>query len=164
MKALFIITIFIFGSNLAKAQENWMSFPATSSDSARANQVQLNYNVKKGKMTLHQDARIDKLGEFVRSGETSVEGVKIKGYRIVIFFDQDKSVVAQQKANFLSRYNDHKAYIDYVAPNYLVRVGNFRTRLEAEALKAEILVYFPTAVVVADKIQLPELPTTDPLN
>ncbi|MDA7804304.1 SPOR domain-containing protein, partial [Crocinitomix sp.] len=83
---------------------------------------------------------------------------KINGYRIVIFFDQDKSIVSQQKANFLSRYHGHKAYIDYVAPNYRVRVGNFRTKLEAEALKAELLTYFPTAVVVEDHIQLPELP------
>jgi len=47
--------------------------------------------------------------------------------------------------------------MDYSAPNYRVRVGNFRTELEAEALKQELIGIFPTALVVADKIQLPEL-------
>lgn len=145
--------------HLVNGQEGWMSFPAQKKDTSNVKHVELQYGAHKGKVTLHQDARIDKISEFVRNGEDTMEGVKIDGYRIVIFFDQDKTKVAQQKANFLARYNDHEAYVDYVAPNYRVRVGNFRTKLEAEALKSELLTYFPTAVVVEDKIQLPSLPT-----
>lgn len=160
MKTILIIATIFFSGNLVFGQDDWMTYPVKSSDTLRPKHVDLKFGAHKGKVTLHQDARIDKLSEFVRTGEETVEGVKIDGYRIVIFFDQDKSIVAQQKANFLARYNGHKAYIDYKAPNYRVRVGNFRTRLEAEALKDELLVYFPTAVVVEDKIQLPELDTT----
>lgn len=154
---LFAALILLSGTTVI-GQEDWLKYPGATPETERPNHVQLNYGAKKGKVTLHQDARIEKLGEFVRSGESTVEGVKIDGYRIVIFFDQDKSVVSQQKANFLARYNDYRAYVDYVAPNYRVRVGNFRTKLEAESLKAELLPYFPTAVVVEDKIQLPNLP------
>lgn len=154
---LFAALILLFGTT-GIGQEDWLKYPGTATGNDRPAHVQLNYGAKKGKVTLHQDARIEKLGEFVRSGESTVEGVKIDGYRIVIFFDQDKSVVSQQKANFLARYSDYRAYVDYVAPNYRVRVGNFRTKLDAERLKAELLPYFPTAVVVEDKIQLPNLP------
>ena len=157
MKRILFIAAILLGSTFANAQDGWLKFPTSKKDSVRAQPVKLDYSAKKGKITLHEDARLDKLNDFVRSGEESVEGVKIDGYRIVIFFDQDKSVVSQQKANFMARYSEHKAYVDYVAPNYRVRVGNFRTRLEAEALKADLLSYFPTAVVVADKIQLPNL-------
>lgn len=158
MKRILTIALLALSGTTVIAQDGWMKFPNKPADTLRPAHTELSYLGRKGKVTLHQDARIEKLGEFVRNGEESVEGVKIDGYRIVIFFDQDKSVVSQQKANFMARYNDHKAYIDYVAPNYRVRVGNFRTRLEAEGLKAELLVYFPTAVVVEDKIQLPALP------
>ncbi len=158
MKRILFITAILIGSHFAKAQDGWLKFPISKKDSVNAQPVKLNYSAKKGKVTLHQDARLEKLNDFVRSGEESVEGVKIDGYRIVIFFDQDKSTVSQQKANFLARYNDHRAYVDYVAPNYRVRVGNFRTRLEAERLKADLISFFPTAVVVKDKIQLPRLP------
>lgn len=157
MKFYLTIVLVIAGIGQLQAQENWLTFPK-SSDSAKADHVNLDYKVSKGKVTVHQDARLDKLGEFVRSGENTIEGVKIDGYRIVIFFDQDRTIVGQEKANFLARYSQHKAYVDYVAPNYRVRVGNFRTRLEAEGFKIEILPFFPTAIVVADKIQLPELP------
>jgi len=66
-----------------------------------------------------------------------------------------KSAAEQQKAYFMSLYPQHKTYVDYLAPNYRVRVGNFRTQLEAEKLKHEIIGAFPTSIVVADKIQLP---------
>lgn len=158
MKRAVLFIIIIFAGLHLDAQEDWLRFPIGSADTVLTKPVSLDYTSKKGHLTLHEDARLKKMGEFVRSGESTTEGVKINGYRIVIFFDQDKSIVSQQKANFLSRYHGHKAYIDYVAPNYRVRVGNFRTKLEAEALKAELLTYFPTAVVVEDHIQLPELP------
>ena len=108
-------------------------------------------------MTFHQDERLDKLEKFVRANEESLDGVLIDGFRVLIYFDQDKTNSEQQKAHFMSIYEQHKAYVDYMAPNYRVRVGNFRTRLEAEQLKQEILMIFPTAIVVADKIQLPSL-------
>ena len=158
MKYCAFFTSLIISATFSFGQNDWMKFPDKQNDSSRTANTYIDYSSKKGKVTLHQDARIEKLGEFVRQGENTVEGVKMAGYRIVIFFDQDKSKVEGQKALFLSRYNEHKAYVDYVAPNYRVRVGNFRSRLEAEALKAEILGVFPTAVVVSDQIQLPELP------
>jgi len=157
MKRLVILLMVFSLQGTVFSQEDWMSFPAQHKDTSKAQHEELSFGAQKGKVTLHQDARIDKISEFVRSGEESVEGVKIDGYRIVIYFDQDKTLVAQQKASFLARYNEHEAYVDYVAPNYRVRVGNFRTQLEAEALKSELLAYFPTAVVVEDKIQLPPL-------
>lgn len=162
MKTLLFSAVLFFSATGLNAQETWLSYPTAKSDSSKANFVNLQYGKQAGKVTLHQDARIDKISEFVRNGESTVEGVKIDGFRIVVFFDQDKAVVQQQKANFLSRYSGHKAYIDYLAPNYRVRVGNFRTRLEAEALKADLIQYFPTAVVVKDKIQLPALPEFAP--
>lgn len=158
MKTILITVLGLTISSFGFGQDDWLTFPVKTVDSSRTDRVELNYSSAKGKVTVHKDARLDKLAEFVRTGEESLEGVKIDGYRIVIYFDQDKSNVEGQKAAFLSRYNEHKAYIDYVAPNYRVRVGNFRTRLEAEALKAEILALFPTSVVVSDRIQLPQLP------
>lgn len=158
MKTILFITAILIGSHFANAQDGWLKFPVNTKDSTKAQPVKLDYTAKKGKVSVHKDARLDKLDDFVRSGEETVEGVKINGFRIVIFFDQDKSVVSQQRANFLARYSEHRAYVDYMAPNYRVRVGNFRTRLAAEGLKADLLAYFPTAVVVADRIQLPTLP------
>ena len=137
----------------------WMTFP-TRKDSVAVNE-KLDFTKDDGTLTVHKDKRIEDLEKFVRSGEESLDGVLIDGYRVLIYFDQDKDKAEQQKAHFLSLYNDVTAYVDYSAPNYRVRVGNYRTKLEAEKLKQEILSIFPTAIVVADKIQLPELTTSE---
>lgn len=141
-------------------QEDWLSFPVKS-DTVKTVKNSLDFAQKPGKLMVIKDDRISKIEEFVRADEGSLDGVKIDGYRVLIFFDMSKSAAEQQKASFITAYPEHKAYMDYSAPNYRVRVGNFRTQLEAEKLKQELLVYFPTAIVVADKIQLPQLPVSE---
>jgi hypothetical protein len=140
------------------SQNDWMTFPVKSDTVQRVKIDSLNYTEKEGSVEIIGDDRLDILDKFVRSGEESIEGVLVDGYRILIYFDQDKSKSEQQKSYFMNMYSEHTAYIDYLAPNYRVRVGNFRTKLEAEHLKQEILSVFPTAIVVSDKISLPVLP------
>ena len=137
-------------------QEGWMSFPSKT-DSVSLVKKELDYSQPDGTITLHQDERLEKIEKFVRAGEESLEGVLMDGFRVLIYFDQDKTKSEQQKAHFMNMYSEHSTYIDYLAPNYRVRVGNFRTKLEAESLKQDILGVFPTAIVVSDKIQLPVL-------
>ena len=157
MKKTLIITL-LLASNLGFGQnEGWLTFPGNS-DSVKVEKEALDYSQNDGTVTIQEDERIKKIEAFVRSGEESLDGVLVDGYRVLIYFDQDKTSAEQQKARFLSIYNDHKTYIDYLAPNYRVRAGNFRTQLEADKLKQDLLSTYPTAVVVKDKIQLPELP------
>lgn len=156
MKIVAIISILTLSYTGLSQDNDWMSFPSDSADTLKKI-VNLNYDANDGTVTFHQDERLDKLEKFVRANEESLDGVLIDGFRVLIYFDQDKTNSEQQKAHFMSIYEQHKAYVDYMAPNYRVRVGNFRTRLEAEQLKQEILMIFPTAIVVADKIQLPSL-------
>ena len=165
MKFFGLISSLFLTGILAFGQDTTLGFPTTS-DTLPVVQNSLNFSAGAGKVTMHKDERLDKISDFVRTGEGSIEGVKMDGYRVLIFFDMSKSVAEQQKAYFMSMYSQHKAYVDYLAPNYRVRVGNFRTELEAEKLKQEILPLFPTAIVVEDKIQLPDItpPATNTTN
>ena len=151
----FFIVILMCGIN-SFSQDRSLSFPSNS-DTLPTVKNSLNFASKPGKMTVYKDERIVGIEKFVRAGEESIDGVKIDGFRVLIFFDMNKSIAEQQKAHFIMLYPEHKAYIDYSAPNYRVRVGNFRTELEAEALKFELIAIYPTAIVVGDKIQLPDL-------
>lgn len=163
MKKLVLFFALLGGLNIANGQNDWLTFPAQN-DSVKPVAAHLHdtldFTRNDGKVEIVQDERINAISDFVRADEESIEGVKIDGYRVLIFFDPSKTVAQQMKAQFLSLYSEHRAYIDYLAPNYRVRVGNFRTRIEAEALKRELIEIFPTAVVIKDKIQLPELPET----
>lgn len=157
MRKLFLLTTVVLTLSKSYCQDTSLGFPGNGSENLpTANKLDFTTS-KPGKMIVYKDERLDKISEFVRTGEETIEGVKIDGYRVIIFFDMNKSLAEQQKAMFITMYPEHKAYIDYLAPNYRVRVGNFRTELEAEKLKQEILASFPTSIVVPDKIQLPDL-------
>jgi len=120
--------------------------------------VALDFNTKdKGSVKLIKDDRLEQITEFIGRKSESIEGSIIDGYRIQIFFAESRSTAQSQKAGFINTYKEHKAYIDYLAPNYRIRVGNFRTKLQAEKFKQELILKYPTSIVLEDKIELPVL-------
>jgi hypothetical protein len=158
MKILITLIFLITGLTSSFSQDESLGFKShiktTQSDSIQV----LNFDTEqKGKIVIHQDKRVENITEFVGRQRESIEGTKIDGYRIQIFFAESRNTAQSQKANFLSIYSDHKAYIDYLAPNYRVRVGNFRTRLQAEYLKQQLISVYPTCIILEDKIELPLL-------
>ena len=86
----------------------------------------------------------------------------IPGYRIQIFMESGNRALAnceEVEAEFLEKYEDIPTYITFSAPYYRVRVGDFRTRLEAEKFLQRINRKYPNAWVIKDEINLPDLPT-----
>jgi hypothetical protein len=84
----------------------------------------------------------------------------IPGYRIQIFFDSglnSSDRARQARDEFLLRYPDIQAYVSWKSPNYRVRIGDFRTRLEAEKTLQLILIDYPNAWVIKDEINFPEM-------
>lgn len=80
----------------------------------------------------------------------------IEGYRVQLYFGS-REKATDVKTEFLKNYPTVKSYISYLAPNFRVRVGNFRTQMAAEAFLVRAKKQFPSAYVVTDKIDLPDL-------
>lgn len=75
------------------------------------------------------------------------------GYRIKLHFGIDKTAARDVKQKFSAKYPDIPAYEEYKQPNFVIAVGNFRTRVEAyEALK-KIQPEFPNAFIIKSKIK-----------
>lgn len=91
----------------------------------------------------------------------------VDGYRIHIFIKSGNDALLEAeevKLEFEEKHDNVKAYITFGEPYYRVRVGDFRTRLEAEKFLHKINRTYPNAWVTKDKINLPELkkyPKTD---
>jgi hypothetical protein len=82
----------------------------------------------------------------------------IPGYRIQIHSGSgnfSKNNAISERSRFSGRYPRLKAYIIFNTPYYIVRVGNFRTRLDAEAFRQLIQDHYPEAYIVRDDIDLP---------
>ncbi len=82
---------------------------------------------------------------------------KIKGYRVQIHFGQEKAKALDVKSKFMAQHKDVPSYLDYQQPYFKIRVGNFRTKLEAYKLLQEISGDFSGSFIVSDDIELPEI-------
>jgi hypothetical protein len=82
---------------------------------------------------------------------------QITGYRIQLFFDTEKKAVDDARAKFIGMYPKVDTYVIYTAPNYFLKVGNFRTHLEAEKVKVSVDKDFPTNYIVKELINLPRI-------
>lgn len=109
-------------------------------------------------LNLNQDPRLDKMINWHIEKNMKVDG--IEGFRVEIFFSSDinaKENALKKKVEFLSQYPENTVHIKYDAPNFRVRVGDFRTKNEALKLYKEIKNKYPVAFIVADKIDFPLL-------
>jgi hypothetical protein len=111
-----------------------------------------------GKIEILQDVRISQLVEKHIEYNQNQKG--IPGFRVQIFFDSGNN--ARNKANvikaeFIAKYPEVEAYLLFQEPNFKVRVGDFRTRLDAERFEKAIENSYQGAYVVIDEINLPKL-------
>jgi len=91
--------------------------------------------------------------------QLTLEHPGMNGYRIQIFFDSgntSKQAAMSAKKSFETRFPEIEAYISFEEPNYKVRVGNFRTKLDAEGCLKKVASLYPSAFVVPDFIEFPK--------
>ncbi|WP_224491211.1 SPOR domain-containing protein [Robertkochia flava] len=104
----------------------------------------VNPTITKGKINIKQDPKIDKLLEAKKDMFQNEEATL---YRIQIYngtLDEAKEVLKEFREDF----EDWKADISFELPNYKVRVGRFRTRLEADRKLMEIKRSYPSAFLL----------------
>ena len=85
---------------------------------------------------------------------------KTTGFRVQIYSTSGQNslnAVNTIKSKFNTAYPKIEAYISFVEPNFKVRVGNFRTRMEARGFLNEIKAQYPDSFVVKDEIYFPDL-------
>jgi hypothetical protein len=123
----------------------------------------------KGKVTVVKDSMIDSLIakriELNTQKATTTNPVTPAifngmGYRVQIFYGLDRKQVFSEQAKFKSLYPKYRTYITYKEPNYYLRVGDFRTRAEAQALLNQLRPNFPTLFIFHEKINAPDLEDT----
>jgi hypothetical protein len=101
------------------------------------------------------DSRLDSLVE--KNIEINKAANGIQGYRVQIFFGSERKLAQDAKTKFLQLMPDEEVYLIYQQPYFKVRVGDYRTKLEAEAVYRKLLHEFDKLFIVPDKINLPKL-------
>lgn len=82
---------------------------------------------------------------------------KPQGFRVQICTENGNNArkfANEQKSRFYAKYDGKMAYLEWKEPNFKVRVGDFKNRLEASLYWKQLSVDFPASYVVMDEIKL----------
>ena len=96
-------------------------------------------------------------------------GKSYSGFRIRLFFASNRTA-REESASVIRRFNEMyphiEAYRSFSSPNFKVTVGNFRTRIEAEAFLRKLKGDFPDAFIVRERFKYPTIgrPDTRPAD
>lgn len=109
-----------------------------------------------GKVTVVKNPLIDSLiaRRIALNKGVTKDGtpIVVYGYRVQVFFGNDRKEAYNEQARFNSYYPEYATYISYTQPNYRVKVGDFRTKAEAQRLVNELRPTFPTLFIFNERI------------
>lgn len=124
-------------------------------------------NTKKygqGNVRLLQDETIsNSLGKYNISLDTAdvvrLSDEKVNGFKIQVYSGQSRAEAESKQAQVRAEFKKHQAEVSYNSPSWRLRVGNFITRADAEAVLVEMKEAFPSfgkeMYVVSDIIRRP---------
>lgn len=131
-----------------------------------------------GFMKITADARISALiskggykGRLISSGGTTGTSIdtslsvgadisgravpyRVKGVRIQIYSGPDRGKANQVKMSFMKNFPGIRAYLMYAAPNFRVRVGDFKSRSDAMALYHQLTDNYKSVMIVPDMVTI----------
>jgi hypothetical protein len=105
-----------------------------------------------GSITLAEDPAVERVMRGF--GE---QRQNLRGYRVQIFLGSERKTAEDTKRTFLQKYPDVPAYLSWLAPNFRLRVGDLRTRLEAERMLRDLKPLYPGSYIVPDEIEPPKV-------
>jgi hypothetical protein len=116
-----------------------------------------------GKTEVIQDPRVDQLVEkHIRINQSLKT---FEGFRIQLFSDSGNNSKNRAQAlqeELMQNFPGIGVYLSFKSPNYRIRLGNFRSRLDAQRFLNDIAVEYPNAFIVNDMINLPKTPSSNP--
>lgn len=104
-----------------------------------------NYSVK-------EDAKISEL--LTKYKDYNHKKEFTEGYRIQIMYTDVRDEVYKNKGTMYKEFPDLASYVEYEQPYYKLRLGDFKSRLEATYFLQQIIVLYPGAFIVKDKIKI----------
>ncbi len=109
-----------------------------------------------GVMVLRQSPKIDTL--IMKQRQIHANDSTIDGFRVQIFMEIGNDALRHAdsvREIFSEQYPDIPIYLIFGQPYYRLRIGDFRTRLEAENMYQRVKKNYKNAFVTADRIELP---------
>ena len=115
-------------------------------------------NLKSQTYFLDQDTRVNSLLNLHK--EINSQDSLVPGYRVQIFFESgnfSKDSAIKTAEEFNKTFPGIRYYLSFSEPYYRIRVGDFRTLIEAKGFLAKLINTYPSAFEVKDMVCFPPL-------
>lgn len=112
-----------------------------------------------GTLVVKQDKRLTLLLDLHKTKSMEKQG--FEGFRIQIYSESsidsgiDKAEEFQRE--FKERFPDLRVYLKYFDPDFKIRVGNFRSKIECEKTLKRVKLYYPSCYTVRTFIAFKDL-------
>ena len=109
-------------------------------------------------VVIHKDPRLDVL--LKKQGEVNAAIKKAnartaKGYRLLVINTNKRDEAIAAKTKVYTNFPELKAYLVYQSPYFRLKVGNFKSREEAQQYQKSLGYYFPKGVfIISDMIEI----------
>jgi len=75
-----------------------------------------------------------------------------RGFRVQIYNGNERSVAISKKIDFMKRFPNIATYMSYTQPIFRVKVGDFRSRSEAQSMLIQLKPLYGAVMIVPDYI------------
>ena len=124
----------------------------------------------RGHLEIIKDSRIDSLiahrYTVGKGGSKASTGnfISAYGYRVQFYSGPNRKEAFNAQNRLLQMHPELRTYINYKEPNFKVKAGDFRSRLEAAKLIQDLKGVFSSMFILSEKINPPKLadPNTNP--
>lgn len=116
----------------------------------------------RGTVTVIKDPRIDTvLAKRAELSNSPLSANAANGFRVQFFMGSNRTEAYSAQAKFNELYPEIRTYISYTEPNFKVKAGDFKTRLEASRLMEQLRKQFTSLIIIPEKINLPKTDSDD---
>jgi cell division septation protein DedD len=140
--AIIFLALFSIGHSWAQQPEGKNSTERAVHDSVTLAKDTIRY-----KMDPAVEKQLEKKKELNRSKPPTIDG-----FRVQIYAGNSRQQAMQMRTEVLGAYPDYAAYLIYKQPTFRVRVGDFKTRFEAQKLLNELKAQYPSSFIVPDEV------------
>ena len=109
------------------------------------------FSQTKGKLEIQSS---EKINNIIKQKEAYNRNIKnIKGYKIQLFNGSEQGAY-KTREDFSTMFPDIEIKIQFFSPEWKVRVGNYKNRLDADRALFEIKQAFPNAIILPAMIDI----------
>lgn len=105
-----------------------------------------------GNYTIVADSSLTRLEEDYKAYNKKSEVAD--GYRIQVTYTDVRTDIYNSKGKMYQEFPDLPSYVEYEQPYYKLRLGDFRTRLDATYYLQQVILLYPGAFIVKDKVKV----------